>query len=293
MQRHSWHFKYGNWSSEVLIFCHLSGMMFVLDSLQVRVYLSSKVQPFPPHFPSNKTINNVIISTLDDNSHLSHFLWNKKKKPVHGGFRSRSLWLSFLSRLCLYLSTACGRFGWPCIFMLSGISGCSSSVEVYFLTIQEKGKKLACYRRWAMITALYSEPQRDWGGNCELTSIPFQWLFSLSCMVSIYFNQPVLDGRHNIQTGRDQKTHLLATVPSVLIWQKTPHDPQGAAAEKCHVISLESPVCLPVSPSVRPFSVLTDLTSTVNIKIHISSKKHYMVIHLFCVCVNVCACMHV
>lgn len=31
-------------------------------------------------------------------------------------------------------------FGWPCIFMLSGISGCSSSVEVYFLTIQEKGK---------------------------------------------------------------------------------------------------------------------------------------------------------
>lgn len=111
-----------------------------------------------------------------------------------------------------------------------------------------------------------------------------------SFMYGFYFNQPVLDGRHNIQTGRDQKTHLLATVPSVLIWQKTPHDPQGAAAEKCHVISLESPVCLPVSPSVRPFSVLTDLTSTVNIKIHISSKKHYMVIHLFCVCL--CMCVH-
>lgn len=117
-------------------------MMFVLDSLQVRVYLSSKVQPFLPHFPSNKTINNQIISTLDDNSHLSHFLWNKKKKkPVQVQV---TLTVIVISVKAVSLFKHCPRrfLAGLVLFMLSGISGCSRSAEVYFLTIQEKGKNL-------------------------------------------------------------------------------------------------------------------------------------------------------
>lgn len=199
MRRYSWHFKYGNWSSEALIFCHLSGMMFVLDSLQVRVYLSSKVQPFLPHFPSNKTINNQIISTLDDNSHSSHFLWNKKK-PVQVQV---TLTVIVISVKAVSLFKYCLRrfLAGLVLFMLSGISGCSRSADVYFLTIQEKGKNLPATEdgRWQQKLCTLSHKRTevetvDWPqslfSGCFLFHVWFlSTSTSLSWMEDIIFRQ--------------------------------------------------------------------------------------------------------
>lgn len=95
-----------------------------------------------------------MILTHDDNSHLSHFLWYKKKKKEANPWRvqatltvivisvkavslfKRCLWKIFLAGLVL--------------FMLLGISGCSRSWKavLFFVYNSEKREKLACWRRW-------------------------------------------------------------------------------------------------------------------------------------------------